>query len=82
LLIEIRRVLETLVISVSDDGIGIDEHAVMTKGHGIENTRERMRALYGERASLVVARRAEGGTIATLCLPVREFVAEASHEET
>ena len=42
-------------------------------GHGIDNTRERLRALYSERASLEITRRPEGGTIATLKLPYREL---------
>jgi sensor histidine kinase YesM len=46
------------------------------RGHGIENTRERLRALYGDRASLTVARAAAGGTVATL-RAYRELVSGA-----
>ena len=42
---------------------------------GIENTRERLRALYGDRASLTVTRRPTGGTAATLRVPYREVIA-------
>ncbi len=63
---------EILVLAVEDDGPGMDEHAATPPGHGIENTRERLRARYGGRASLTIARRAAGGTIATLRIPFRE----------
>jgi LytS/YehU family sensor histidine kinase len=73
LLVAARRDGDTLEISVTDDGAGIDPNMIAPKGHGIENTRERLRVLYGDRASLVVLRRPEGGTIATLRLPLREM---------
>jgi two-component system, LytTR family, sensor kinase len=72
LIIAARRDGEVLEITVTDDGPGIDPEMSLPKGHGIENTRERLDALYGDKASLVVVRRAEGGTIATLRVPYRE----------
>jgi two-component system LytT family sensor kinase len=78
LVIAARRDGDTLEISVADDGVGVDAGLAMPQGRGVENTRERLRALYGERASLEVARRAEGGTIATLRTPYREMVPESS----
>ncbi len=80
LIIAARRDGETLELSVTDDGAGIDPELAIPQGHGIENTRERLRALYGERASLEVSRRAEGGTIATLRTPYRETVPESNPE--
>jgi len=74
LIISAQRTGEMIEIVVSDDGPGIDSAMLIPKGHGIENTRERLRTLYGENASLVVARRPEGGTIATLKVPYRELV--------
>jgi two-component system, LytTR family, sensor kinase len=78
LVIAARRDGDALEISVTDDGVGVDTALVMPQGHGVENTRERLRALYGERATLDIARRAEGGTIATLRTPYREMVPESS----
>jgi LytS/YehU family sensor histidine kinase len=78
LVIAARRDGDTLEISVADDGAGIDAELANLQGHGIENTRERLRALYGERATLEVARPAEGGTIATLRTPYREMVPESN----
>jgi LytS/YehU family sensor histidine kinase len=77
LIVAARRLDDLLEVSVTDDGVGIDDSAEIPKGHGVENTRERLQALYGERASLDLIRRAEGGTIATLRLPYREMLPEA-----
>jgi two-component system LytT family sensor kinase len=74
-----RRDGEMLEITVTDDGAGVDADAPMPRGHGIENTRERLRALYGDRASLVVSHRAEGGTAAVLRVPYRELTMEADN---
>jgi two-component system LytT family sensor kinase len=71
-----RREGDMLFVSVTDDGPGIGAHATIPDAHGIENTRERLRALYGDRASLVVERAAAGGTIATLRVPYREHSRE------
>ena len=72
-----RRDQDMLEVSVVDDGVGIDENAAVLKGHGIENTRERLRALYGDRASLTVVRASAGGTVATLRVPYRELASES-----
>jgi LytS/YehU family sensor histidine kinase len=69
-----------LEITVVDDGVGIDPTAPIPPGHVIENTRERLRALYGDNASLEVTRGEEGGTIATLKLPYREIRPEPNSE--
>ena len=74
LIVAARRTGDLLELSVTDDGVGIDAKVGIPKGHGIENTRERLRALYGESASLVIVRRTEGGTIATLRVPYREML--------
>ena len=80
LIVAARRTGDLLEISVTDDGVGIDATVSIPKGHGIENTRERLRALYGESASLVIVRRTEGGTIATLRVPYREMLPESNSE--
>jgi two-component system, LytTR family, sensor kinase len=63
-----RRDGDTLELMVEDDGPGIADDAPQVAGHGLENTRERLRTLYGERASLSV-RRTKQGTIARLRIP-------------
>lgn len=71
LIVSARKDGDMLEITVADDGVGIDPAAVMPEGHGIANTRERLRALYGAKATLEIMKRTEGGTIATLRLPYR-----------
>ena len=72
LIVTAERVGDLLEITVMDDGAGIDPDAPIPKGHGIDNTRERLRALYGDAASLEIARRPEGGTIAVLRVPYKD----------
>jgi signal transduction histidine kinase len=67
-----RREANTLVIQVSDDGPGFAVDAPLPAEHGLSNTRERLRALYGDTASLSFAAGPSGGTIATLRLPYHE----------
>ena len=69
---------EDIEITVTDDGAAIVPDAAATRGHGLANTRERLRTLYGDRASLNVVPRAEQGTVATLRIPYHEIVLEAS----
>jgi two-component system, LytTR family, sensor kinase len=71
-----RRDADILEVNVSDDGPGIAHGAELRAGHGLENTRERLRALHGDRASLTVAGRSPRGTIATLRVPWRDMPLE------
>ena len=59
-----------LVLAVSDDGPGFASEAA-GRGVGLTNTRARLETLFGERARLEVIRRSEGGTVATIRLPLR-----------
>ena len=80
LLVTAERAGDFLQVTVVDDGPGVDPQTPAPPGHGIENTRERLRALYGAQASLQLARRPEGGTIATLRVPYHELGPEANSE--
>jgi two-component sensor histidine kinase len=71
-LVSARRAGDAVELTVADDGAGLAPQADRADGHGLENTRERLRTLYGDRASLVVAA-AEQGTIARLTVPYREM---------
>ena len=74
--VSVRRDSDVLELRVTDDGPGIDPNLAPAKGHGLENTRERLRALHGDRASLTVTAAPGGGTIATLRVPYREMTPE------
>ena len=80
LLVTAIRADEVLEITVINDGVSIDPAVPAPPGHGIENTRERLHALHGEKASLEIVPRPEGGTIATLRLPYREMRPEPNGE--
>lgn len=71
LLVVAEREGDVLRIAVVNDGVIFDPNLTPSPGHGIENTRERLQALYGERASLEIAPRPEGGTIATMRVPFK-----------
>ncbi len=77
--ISARRDGDALVMLVSDDGPGIATTPPV--GHGLENTRERLRALFGSAASLEVGTVAAGGTVATLRVPYRELMPDAPSDE-
>ena len=66
-----RRDGAALVVTVSDDGPGFDV-AVVPERHGLANTRERLRALYGPAGTLTLARGGSGGVVATLRVPSHE----------
>lgn len=73
--IEVRASVEQdrLKLSVQDDGVGLaegwsfDKHA----GTGLQNTKARLRELYGEAFMFDLVAQPTGGTVALLNLPVR-----------
>ncbi len=62
---------EVLELVVTDDGPGIADEREQLVDHGLANTRERLRTLYGDHASLDVRRAPLAGTVARLRLPFR-----------
>jgi LytS/YehU family sensor histidine kinase len=68
--ISARREGERLRIEVADDGAGLREDAPSREGIALANTRARLRALHGERASMEL-RAGERGCIVSLKLPFR-----------
>lgn len=69
--IVVQAVVEnsSLLLSVSDDGPGIETTAPDGHGTGLRNTRERLEELYGENGRLDLQRRAMGGTVVTVTIP-------------
>jgi two-component system LytT family sensor kinase len=72
LVVTARRDGDMLELSVEDDGAGAAGEALERREHGLDNTRERLRTLYGDRASLAVTAVMPHGTLARLRLPYRE----------
>ena len=65
---------DMLVLTVRDTGAGLSNDAVEGSRFGLVQVRDRLNALYGARASLTLidAADAEGGTLATIRLPIVE----------
>jgi two-component system LytT family sensor kinase len=63
------RIIGTyLEISIRDDGVGMDASS-QPEGVGLSNTRERLRALYGDAATVTIHTPPNGGTQVTLKIP-------------
>jgi LytS/YehU family sensor histidine kinase len=67
-----RRDGDTLVLTVRDDGPGLEPAGQPAAGVGLANTRARLAALYGDRATLEIANAAGGGVLVTIRLPYHE----------
>jgi signal transduction histidine kinase len=63
----------SLHLVVEDDGVGLPPSWNGNgRGFGLKNVRERLRALYGERARLEIANGAEVGVTVAITLPFRD----------
>jgi hypothetical protein len=81
IVVSARRDRGMLDLSVVDDGPG-PNGALAERGHGLENTRERLRTLYGESASLDLSAAGEGrGAIARMRIPYHEIVLREAGDE-
>jgi LytS/YehU family sensor histidine kinase len=65
--VSIRRSDDSLTIDVMDDGPGFDGNSIVD-GHGLDNLRARLAALFDERAGVEIARRG-GETVVSIILP-------------
>lgn len=68
--ITVRQGEDEIVVEVRDNGIGFDLHA--DDGIGLSNIRERLKVLYGLKASLVIEIPATGGAQLTIHIPDHE----------
>jgi sensor histidine kinase YesM len=61
-----------LVVRVTDTGNGVGNGETPADGHGVglSNVRERLAALYGDRATFTLAPSPAGGAVATIALPL------------
>ena len=58
-----------LAVTVADTGLGFGRADTAGTGIGLANIRERLKLLYGDKASMVVADNLPSGTIVTLTVP-------------
>ncbi|HXT16488.1 MAG TPA: sensor histidine kinase [Gemmatimonadaceae bacterium] len=63
----------TLIVSVADDGVGMDMTSSTSgrRGIGLANVRDRLRILYSDAHDLHLSRGSAGGTVVQLCIPAR-----------
>jgi len=71
-----RRVDDMLHVDVTDTGIGFSAYG--GDGVGLHNLRERLKALFGNAAYLVIDAPAEGGARVSIRIPAREPAANAA----
>jgi two-component system LytT family sensor kinase len=70
--VSVRRELAVLVVSVEDDGPGLKVGTLNALGMGLQNSNERLNALYGAAASLTIGSRPDGtGCAVVIRLPFR-----------
>ncbi len=81
LTVSARREGADLMLTVTDDGPGLMAGALASSGLGLTNTRARLAALYGERATLEIANREGGGVAATVRLPYHEAESDAPRRD-
>ena len=58
-----------LAVTVADTGLGFGKAATAGTGIGLANIRDRLKLIYGDRASLVVTDNAPTGTVVTITVP-------------
>ena len=73
LIINLRRTNNFLYLQVADDGIGLKDG--LSGGIGLANIREQLALRYGPSASLAIAARTEGGTVAEIIIPAPSALA-------
>jgi sensor histidine kinase YesM len=70
--VSVRKELADLVVSVEDDGPGLNEGTLNAFGMGLQNSSDRLKALYGTAASLTIGGRTDGrGCAVVIRLPFR-----------
>lgn len=58
-----------LAVTVADTGLGFGKAATAGTGIGLNNIRERLKLLYGHKATLTVAENRPSGTVVTITVP-------------
>lgn len=66
----VQRGDSDLRVCVQDDGVGLGGAATQGGGTGLQNIRERLQSIYGDRARLQIAGLPQGGVIASVTMPL------------
>jgi LytS/YehU family sensor histidine kinase len=66
-----RRDRERLYLEVADDGAGLTTSTTLREGIGLSNTRERLRASFGDDHRFSLGRGSQGGAVAHMDVPFR-----------
>lgn len=74
--VECRREGAELSLAILDDGLGLPAKQAEVPGIGIQNVRERLRALYGCEQKMTLVDRATGGVEARITIPFRRVTME------
>ena len=69
-----RREGERLRLEVADDGAGLTTSTTLREGVGLSNTRERLRASFGDDQQFSLGPAGAGGAMARIDVPFRVFV--------
>jgi len=70
--VSVRKELAALIVSVEDDGTGLNEGPSCAFGMGLQNSSDRLNALYGAAARLTIGSRTDGtGCAVVISLPFR-----------
>ena len=81
--VSVRKELAVLVVMVEDDGPGLNGGTLNAFGMGLQNSSERLNALYGTAASLTIGSRADGtGCVVIIRLPFRLAPARQPDDRT
>ncbi|MDJ0839265.1 MAG: histidine kinase [Acidobacteriota bacterium] len=75
-----KRRADSLVLSVRDNGPGLDAdpETCMQRGTGLTNTKARLQTLYGEKARMELVNLPTGGLCVTLTLPFQTAAADVN----
>ncbi len=68
-----------LAVTVADTGLGFGRADTAGTGIGLANIRERLKLLYGDKASMVVADNLPSGTVVTLTVPYQALQREGAN---
>jgi hypothetical protein len=67
-----RQIGSELHLGVQDNGVGLGGAATQGSGTGLQNIRERLQGIHGDRARLSVSSMTDGGVLASVVVPLEK----------